>query len=195
MLVVRRLGRDIPLVPGRDEWWDEATAAAEPMTETPVFDAETPCVLLYSSGSTGRPKGCLHTHAGLPFKFAQEARHGFGMDVGERLMWVTDMGWVMGAYVVTAAFTNGGTAVLYEGTPDHPTPDRLWSVAERHRVTALGVSPPPSSGSSPVSVTGGRTPTRSPTCGSSAAPGSRGTWSPGGGASATSARAAPPSST
>ncbi|MFC5818619.1 AMP-binding protein [Nonomuraea harbinensis] len=141
VLVVRRLGRDIPLVPGRDEWWDEATAAAEPMTETPVFDAETPCVLLYSSGSTGRPKGCLHTHAGLPFKFAQEARHGFGMDVGERLMWVTDMGWVMGAYVVTAAFTNGGTAVLYEGTPDHPTPDRLWSVVERHRVTALGVSP------------------------------------------------------
>src|SRR5690606_407252 len=73
VLVVRRLGRDLALVEGRDEWWDEAMGAATPMTRTPVLDAETPCVLLYSSGSTGRPKGCLHTHAGLPFKFAQEA--------------------------------------------------------------------------------------------------------------------------
>lgn len=141
VLVVRRLGRDLTLVDGRDEWWDEALAVAEPVTETPVFDAETPCILLYSSGSTGRPKGCLHTHSGLPFKFAQESRHGYGMQPGERLMWLTDMGWVMGAYVVSAVFGNGATAVLFEGTADFPTPDRLWSVVERHRVTVLGVAP------------------------------------------------------
>ncbi|MFF5108154.1 AMP-binding protein [Streptosporangium sp. NPDC000509] len=141
VLVVRRLGRDAPMTAGRDEWWDEALAAAEPVAETPVLDAETPCILLYSSGSTGRPKGCLHTHSGLPFKFAQEARHGYGMDRGDRLLWLTDMGWVMGVYTITAALTNGATAVLYEGTADHPTPDRLWSLVERHRVTVLGVSP------------------------------------------------------
>jgi acetyl-CoA synthetase len=141
VLVVRRLDRDVPLRQARDEWWDDALAAADPVTVSPPFDAETPCILLYSSGSTGRPKGCLHTHAGLPFKFAQESRHSYGMQPGERLLWLTDMGWVMGAYVVSAVFGNGGTAVLFEGTADYPAPDRLWSVTQRHRVTVLGVAP------------------------------------------------------
>jgi acetyl-CoA synthetase len=141
VLVLRRLGREIPFFTDRDEWWDEALAAATPVVESEPLDAETPCILLYSSGSTGRPKGCLHTHSGLPFKFAQEARHGYGMQPGERLLWLTDMGWVMGAYVVSAVFGNGGTAVLFEGTADYPTPDRLWSLIERHRVTVLGLAP------------------------------------------------------
>ncbi|GAA1864223.1 AMP-binding protein [Pseudonocardia ailaonensis] len=141
VLVLRRLGRDVPMTEGRDEWWDEALAAAQPVAVPEVLPSDAPCILLYSSGSTGRPKGCLHTHAGLPFKFAQEARHGYGMQPGERLLWLTDMGWVMGAYLVTAALTNGGTAVLFEGVADHPTPDRLWSLIERHRITVLGLAP------------------------------------------------------
>jgi acetyl-CoA synthetase len=141
VLVVRRLGRKAPMRSGRDEWWDEALDAATPVTEAPAFDAETPCILLYSSGSTGKPKGCVHTHSGLSFKFAIESRYGYDMGPGERLLWLTDMGWVMGSYVVSAVFGNGGTAVLFEGTADFPTPDRLWSLMERHRVTVLGLAP------------------------------------------------------
>ena len=35
----------------------------------------------------------------------------------------------------------GGSMVSYEGTPDHPGPDRLWEIVERHKVTHLGISP------------------------------------------------------
>ncbi|MCZ4590708.1 AMP-dependent synthetase, partial [Rhodococcus opacus] len=35
----------------------------------------------------------------------------------------------------------GGTLELYESSPDVPDTDRLWQLAERHRVTMLGVSP------------------------------------------------------
>jgi acetyl-CoA synthetase len=31
--------------------------------------------------------------------------------------------------------------MMYDGAPDHPGPDRLWSFVERHRVNVLGVSP------------------------------------------------------
>ena len=141
VLVVGRTGEGVPMQSGRDIWWDEALEAADPISEAPAFDVETPCLLLYSSGSTGRPKGCLHTHAGLPFKFAQEARHGLGVDEAGRVLWLTDMGWVMGAYVISAALTNGGTAVLFEGTPDYPEPDRLWAVAKRSAATVLGIAP------------------------------------------------------
>jgi acetyl-CoA synthetase len=141
VLVVRRLGVEIPMVAGRDHWWDEACAAAEPLRDAVPMAADAPCLLLYTSGSTGKPKGCVHTHAGLPFKVALEARHGMGVDEHSSMLWLTDMGWVMGSFVITAALTNGGTAVFFEGVPDWPEPDRLWAVAERSGTTVLGVSP------------------------------------------------------
>lgn len=142
VLVVRRLGGSTTdWAPARDRWWDEELAAATPRTRAVAMDADDPCLLLFTSGSTGSPKGCIHTHAGLPFKLAAEARHGMGLDETGRLLWLTDMGWVMGSYVVAAALGNGATAVLFEGTPDWPEPDRLWAVAARTGVTVLGISP------------------------------------------------------
>lgn len=35
----------------------------------------------------------------------------------------------------------GGTVFLYEGAPDYPAADRLWSMIERHGITILGISP------------------------------------------------------
>src|SRR4029077_9558139 len=35
----------------------------------------------------------------------------------------------------------GATFFIYEGAPDYPGPDRLWDLVERHRITALGISP------------------------------------------------------
>lgn len=141
MLVVRRLGQQVAMHPQRDRDWQEALSSVEALGSALPMDSEAPCLLLYTSGSTGRPKGCVHTHAGLPFKVAQEARHLLGIDQDSTLLWLTDMGWVMGSYVIAAALVNGGTAALFEGTPDWPDPDRLWAVAERAGVTVLGIAP------------------------------------------------------
>ncbi|WP_256205495.1 AMP-binding protein, partial [Calditerricola satsumensis] len=46
-----------------------------------------------------------------------------------------------GPFLVFGALLNAATMVLYDGTPDHPAPDRLWQLVARHRVTHLGVSP------------------------------------------------------
>lgn len=140
VLVVDRVGVGAVLT-FHDRWWHEALAAATPVREAVPMGADEPCLLLFTSGSTGRPKGCVHTHAGLPFKLAAEARHAMALDEGGTLLWLTDMGWVMGSFVIAAALGNGGTAALFEGTPDWPEPDRLWAVAERARVSVLGISP------------------------------------------------------
>ena len=60
---------------------------------------------------------------------------------GERLFWLTDIGWIMGPWAIIGVLANGGTLVLYDGAPDHPGPDRLWEFVARHRVAILGVSP------------------------------------------------------
>jgi acetyl-CoA synthetase len=151
VLVVRRLGERAEAVSwtrDRDRWWDEALEAArlamldegEP-PEIATTDPETPYMLIYTSGTTGRPKAAVHVHGGFPVKAAQDLAHTFDLRAGDTLFWFTDLGWMMGPWAISGALLLGAHLVLYEGAPDHPGPDRLWSLVERHRITHLGLSP------------------------------------------------------
>ncbi len=109
--------------------------------QTSVTSAEDPMMIIYTSGTTGRPKGAVHTHCGFPIKSAQDMWHGLDLHPDETLFWMTDMGWMMGPWEVFGTLILGATMMLYDGAPDFPGPDRVWSLVDRHQVTALGVSP------------------------------------------------------
>ena len=143
VVVVRRAGSalEVPWTPGRDAWWDDPVAGeAEPLTERDV-DPETPYMLIYTSGTTGRPKGAVHVHGGFPIKGAQDLAHQFDLGRDDTLFWFTDLGWMMGPWAISGALLLGARLVLYEGAPDYPGPDRIWSLVARHKVTHLGLSP------------------------------------------------------
>ena len=106
-----------------------------------AMDASEPFALAYTSGTTGKPKGAVHTHAGVLVKTASEVAYSFDLKPGGVFCWITDMGWIMGPLSIVGTHANGGTLLLYEGSPDVPDRDRLWQLTERHRVTMLGVSP------------------------------------------------------
>lgn len=106
-----------------------------------AFEAGTPFLLAFTSGSSGRPKGVVHTHGGLPYRFAIELAYCLDLRAGDRICWMTDMGWIMGPLSSLPPLALGATVVIFEGVPDHPEPDRLWSTVERHGVTHLGLSP------------------------------------------------------
>jgi acetyl-CoA synthetase len=141
VLVYRRLGRAIPWMAGRDHWWHEAVAGQSDRAEALPVEADRPCLIIYTSGTTGRPKGAVLTHGGFLIKTAHD--FGYCMDVGQddRLFWLTDLGWLMGPMAFTAALFHGATAVVFEGVPDYPGPDRLWGLVERHRISVMGLSP------------------------------------------------------
>ncbi len=154
VLVVRRAGDGLstPMRGGRDAWWDDplqtsAEAVHGPQDPAMAFDPdattdpETPFLLIYTSGTTGRPKGAVHVHGGFPIKGAQDLAHQFDLGPGDALLWFTDLGWMMGPWAISGALLLGARLVIYEGAPDHPGPDRLWSMVARHRVTHLGLSP------------------------------------------------------
>jgi acetyl-CoA synthetase len=115
-----------------------ATAGDAPTERT---SAEDPMMIIYTSGTTGKPKGAVHTHCGFPIKSAQDMWHGLDLHTDETLFWMTDMGWMMGPWEVFGTLLLGATMMLYDGAPDFPGPDRVWSLVDRHKVTALGVSP------------------------------------------------------
>jgi len=104
-------------------------------------DSEVPAFICYTSGTTGKPKGAVHTHAGLLVKLALEGRLVADLRPDDRAMWFTDMGWIMGPWITIGAHASGVTMVCLDGAPDFPDPGRLWQLAERQRLTFLGISP------------------------------------------------------
>lgn len=140
VVVANYAGRaEMPWVEGRDMTWQEM-ATAEPQPAIPV-PSEHPVIIAYTSGTTGRPKGAVHVHGGFTVKIAQEGAFQTDIHPGDRLMWATDMGWIMGPWMVVAGLANGAAVITFDGAPDYPRPDRLWDIVEKHRLTHLGLSP------------------------------------------------------
>ncbi|HSK07425.1 MAG TPA: AMP-binding protein [Acidimicrobiia bacterium] len=141
ILVVDYTGRaDTPMTEGRDLWWHDLVDRAEPLAPLPT-GSEDPVLIAYTSGTTGRPKGAVHVQAGFTVKVATEGAFHAELTREDVAMWATDMGWIMGPWIVIAALGNGAALATYDGAPDHPGPDRLWQVAANLGVTFLGISP------------------------------------------------------
>jgi acetyl-CoA synthetase len=142
VVVVRRAGRaDTPWDAARDNWWHDLLAGQSDQFETERTDPEDPYMIIYTSGTTGRPKGVLHVHGGFPIKGAQDMVQCFDVQSTDTVFWLTDMGWMMGPWLISGSLMLGATALLYDGTPDFPGPDRLWDMVERHRVSVIGIAP------------------------------------------------------
>ena len=129
-----------PMTPGRDVAWDPPRDA-QPALESLPLESEHPLFIAYTSGTTGKPKGVVHVHGGFLVKIAEEVAYQVDLHRGERLHWVTDLGWIMGPWEIVGALALGATVVLAEGSPLHPGPDQLWQQVARHRITTLGLSP------------------------------------------------------
>ena len=141
VVVVRRVGRELP-PKARDASWDQVLRDGERAAlELADTGAEDPYMVIYTSGTTGKPKGALHVHGGFPVKAAQDLAHCFDLQDRDTILWSTDLGWMMGPWLIAGGLMLGATIVLYDGTPDYPTASRMWDLVERHRVTHLGVSP------------------------------------------------------
>lgn len=141
MIVVNRANLSVSMHPERDHWWQDCIPHQSQSAQTAVTNAEDTLMVIYTSGTTGLPKGAVHTHCGFPIKAAQDMAFGTDLHPGDLLYWMTDMGWMMGPWLVFGTLILGGTFLIYDGAPDYPAPDRLWEMVARHKITTLGISP------------------------------------------------------
>ncbi len=141
-IVAKRVGDRIEMRSGRDLWWDDVIKDQPAECSPETMNAEDLLYLLYTSGTTAKPKGIKHTTGGYLTEVAMTHRLVFDLKDEDVYWCAADIGWVTGhSYIVYGPLCNGATSVIYEGTPDFPERDRLWSIIERYKVTILYTAP------------------------------------------------------
>ncbi len=141
-IVVKRGGGEVNWTEGRDVWYHEALASADPVCEPEPMDSEDPLFILYTSGSTGKPKGVLHTTGGYLLQAAMTHKTVFDYKEGEVYWCTADIGWVTGhSYIVYGPLTNGAISLMFEGVPTYPDAGRFWQVCAKHKVSSFYTAP------------------------------------------------------
>ncbi|WP_404288134.1 acetate--CoA ligase [Microvirga sp. RSM25] len=142
VLVVRRTGSDVNMVPGRDVYYHEAAELVSDDCPVEEMNAEDPLFILYTSGSTGTPKGVLHTTGGYLVYAAMTHQVVFDYHDGDVYWCTADVGWVTGhSYILYGPLANGATTLMFEGVPTYPTISRFWEVIDKHQVNIFYTAP------------------------------------------------------
>jgi len=143
VVVVKRGGNAVTMREGRDHWYHDLMAVAEPVCTAEPMSSEQLLFLLYTSGTTGKPKGIMHTTGGYLTHVSYTHKYVFDLHPETDVYWCTaDVGWITGhSYIVYGPLSNGATQVIYEGVPNYPENDRLWSIVEKYKVSIFYTAP------------------------------------------------------
>jgi acetyl-CoA synthetase len=142
VIVVKRTGAPVNMLPGRDVWYDDAAAMVTSDCPCVHMNAEDPLFILYTSGSTGKPKGVLHTTGGYLVYTSMTHQDVFDYHDGDIYWCTADVGWVTGhSYIVYGPLANGAITLMFEGVPNYPTSSRFWEVIDKHKVNIFYTAP------------------------------------------------------
>ncbi len=120
---------------GETSWQD--LSAASPEFKPVACDPNDVTNILFSSGTTGEPKAIPWTHL-TPLKAAMDGYYHQDIHPEDVVAWPTNIGWMMGPWLIYATFVNRATMMLYEGAP---VGDRFLGWVRDSGTTVLGVVP------------------------------------------------------
>ena len=117
----------------------DAALTADPITGYSPMPFNHPLYIMYSSGTTGAPKCITHGAGGTLLQHVKEHRLQCDSRAGDKVFYFTTCGWMMWNWLVSAIAIKA-TVVLYEGSPFHPGPERLWQMAAAEKLNLFGTS-------------------------------------------------------
>lgn len=119
-----------------DVFWN-AFLSTNTKFKTVIQKPENIITILFSSGTTGAPKAIPWTHT-TPIKCASDGYYHQDIHKNDVVCWPTNLGWMMGPWLVFASLINKATIALYYGAP---TDASFGQFVQNAKVTMLGVIP------------------------------------------------------
>ena len=116
--------------------FDELLSARDTF-DSVVAHPDDPINILFSSGTTAAPKAIPWTHL-TPIKCAMDGRFHQDIRGADVVAWPTNIGWMMGPWLIFATLLNDAAMALFEGAPTGTGFTRFVDAAG---VTVLGVVP------------------------------------------------------
>lgn len=141
VIVYKHQDIDVSWNEEKDVWWHDIVSHQSDTCKTEHMNSEDYAMIIFSSGTTGTPKGTVHTHGGALAQIGKELGYYFDVKADDVFFWLTDIGWMMGPWMIIGVQNFGGNIVIFEGAPNYPNPDRLWELVEKHKITTFGISP------------------------------------------------------
>jgi acetyl-CoA synthetase len=142
VVVVRRMGGEIPMTPGRDLWYSELMDRASADCPPEPMEANEPGFIIHTSGTSAKPKGLIH--AGLGFLVGVYANTKWSLlPQPEDVLWCTaDVGWLtFPIWALVGGLAHGATLVAYEGALDWPDAGHFYEVVDRLGVSKIFTAP------------------------------------------------------
>ncbi len=135
-IVIQRDGERTCDLRPEDLPWDDLLGSAS-SSDSDIGPADRLLNVLFSSGTTAEPKAIPWTHL-TPLKCAMDGRYHQDIRSGEVVAWPSNVGWMMGPWLIFASFLNGATMALYDGSP---ASEGFARFVREAGVTVLGVIP------------------------------------------------------
>ncbi len=119
-----------------DLTWSEFLVEAKTFQAVPRTPSD-PVNILFSSGTTGEPKAIPWTQT-TPIKCAVDAHFHQNVQPGDLLVWPTNIGWMMGPWLIFASLMNRAALGLFDGAP---TGRPFGEFLQNSKATLLGIVP------------------------------------------------------
>ncbi len=130
------LGENVPHLRHQDILWLSFLSKESQFTSV-TCDPDDPINILFSSGTTGDPKAIPWTHT-TPIKCASDGFFHHDIHEYDVVAWPTNLGWMMGPWLIFATLINRATIALFGGAP---TGREFGEFVQNAKVTVLGVVP------------------------------------------------------